>query len=280
MDSLNAIRIFVAVADEGSFAGAARRLRITPAMATRAVSLTGAGAAYLLRARPALDELEDAARELGGGNAEPRGALVVTAPVLFGRLHVLPIVTGLLRRHPALDIRLTLNDRIVRLAEEGVDIAIRLAPLPDSALRAVRLGTVRRILVASPAYVTRRGAPMSPAALAGHEAIGFENEAPGNEWRFGEGAGHAVRLRPRLTLDNADAAIAAAIEGMGITRVLDYQVADALRDGRLIELLGEYAPAPVPASLLYEARRHGSANVRAFVAAARSHFAASPPTGR
>src|SRR5215472_8885646 len=172
MDRFEALRTFVAVADNRSFAEAARRLRISPTAAsraitdleeslgvtllrrtTRSVGLTPEGAAYLERCRLALDELDDAARSLRGKNAQPRGALIVTAPVVFGRLHVLPIVTKLLRMHRQLDVHLVLIDRVIRLVEEGVDVAVRIGDLSDSSLHAVHVADVRRVLVASPAYL-------------------------------------------------------------------------------------------------------------------------------
>jgi len=178
MDRFEALKTFVAVADHRSFAEAARRLRISPTAAsraiadleealgvtllrrtTRAVGLTPEGAAYLDRCRIALDELDDAERSLRGENAEPRGELIVTAPVVFGRMHILPIVTKLLRAHPQLDVHLILVDRVIRLVEEGIDVAVRIADLSDSSLHAIRVAEVRRVLVASPAYLAERGVP-------------------------------------------------------------------------------------------------------------------------
>ena len=178
MDRFEALRTFVAVADHQSFAEAARRLRISPTAAsraiagleealgvtllrrtTRSVGLTPEGAAYLQRCRIALDELDDAERSLRGEDAEPRGELIVTAPVVFGRMHILPIVTILLRAHPQLDVHLILVDRVIRLVEEGIDVAVRIADLSDSSLHAIRVAEVRRVLVASPAYLAERGVP-------------------------------------------------------------------------------------------------------------------------
>ena len=180
MDRFEALKTFVAVADHRSFAEAARRLRISPTAAsraigdledalgvtllrrtTRSVGLTPEGAAYLERCRIALDELDDAERSLRGEDAEPRGDLIVTAPVVFGRMHILPIVTKLLRAHPQLDVHLILVDRVIRLVEEGIDVAVRIADLSDSSLHAIRVAEIRRVLVASPAILLNRACPLT-----------------------------------------------------------------------------------------------------------------------
>lgn len=286
MDDLAAIRIALAIAEEASFARAARRLKISPTAAsraiaaiegelgttlfrrtTRSVALTEAGANFLAKAGRAVDELDAAARAAQGLGAEPRGTLVITAPLIFGRLHVLPVVTGLLERHPALNIRLMLTDRLVHLVEEGVDVAVRIAPLPDSALLAVRLTSIRRIVIASPKYLERFGVPQTLEELSQHQLIAFENDAIPQEWRFAEG--RSVRLLPRLRLDSADAVIEAATRGAGIARVLDYQASEAIERGRLIEILAPFAPSPLPVSLVFDARQRDEVNLRAFVEAAR-----------
>ncbi len=295
MDRLETLKVFVTVADKASFAEAARSLRISPTAATRAiaaleeslgatllrrttrsVSLTADGAAYLERCRHALDDLDDAARSLRGENAEPRGLLVVTAPIVFGRMHVRPIVSQLLRTHPKLDVRLTLTDRVVRLVDEGVDVAVRIAELPDSSLHALRVGEVRRVLVASPGYLAARGTPATAAALHDHDLIAFDNFSRNGEWRFA-GPGRAViRFKPRLLTNSVDAAIDAAIDGLGVARVLTYQVMHHVAGGRLTLVLDDVAPPPAPVSILYQANRQRSPNVRAFVAAARRYFSERP----
>src|SRR5262252_2785870 len=210
MDRFQALRTFVAVANHRSFAEAARTLRISPTAAsraiadlevalgvsllrrtTRSVGLTPEGAAYLERCRIALDELDDAERSLRGENAEPRGELIVTAPVVFGRMHILPIVTKLLRAHPQLDVHLILVDRVIRLVEEGIDIAVRIADLSDSSLHAIRVAEVRRVLVASPAY--ERGVPTQVPDLLKHNLISFDSFALNSEWRFTESGRPAIR---------------------------------------------------------------------------------------
>lgn len=292
MDRLEMLRTFVAVADQESFAEAARRLRISPTAASRAVAtleqslgrpllrrttrsvrLTEEGATYLERCRIALGELDEAALALRGDGATPGGTLVIAAPVALGRLHILPLVTGLLTAHPALDVELTLIDRIVRLVDEGVDVAVRIGDLSDSSLHALKVAEVRRMLVASPAYLAARGMPANVAALHGHALISFTELDRAHEWRFGPTGKVAIRIEPRLTLNTADAAIAAAVAGAGITRVLSYQAIDAVRSGALVPVLDALSPPPIPVHLVYQANRRASVNVRAFIDAARAHFA-------
>lgn len=294
MDRFDAMRIFVAVAQASSFAGAARQLRLSPSAVTRAVaeleaqlgvtlfsrstrvvSLTGRGRIHLDSVRTLLDDLAAAEAKVRGEDAVPRGLLTVTAPVMFGRLHVLGIVNSLLAAHPALTVRLLLTDRDINLVEEGVDVAVRIGELADSALIASRLGSVCTACAASPAYLARRGTPATPGNLADHDLIAFEGRTSGSEWHF---AGQSVRVEPRLAVNSADAAIAAAEAGLGITRNLSYQLRDSVVAGRLTLLLPAATPPPVPVSLLYPPRRYMTPNVTTFVAATRAHFRARPLT--
>ena len=297
MDRLDTIRAFAAVAASGSFTEASRRLHwssstVTRAVAaledhlgqmllnrtTRSVRLTPAGEAYVGDCRVILDMLEASERRVRGETAEPHGLLTVAAPLLFGRLHVLPVVNNLLAAYPKLTVRMTLSDRFARLVDEGVDVAIRIADLNDSGLVAVRLATVRRVSVASPAYLADRGAPASAAELPGHDVITYENPDQGDDWRFGKGK-QPVRVRPRLLVNTVDAALAAAELGLGITRALSYQVADAVRDDRLRLLPAAFSSAPLPVSAVYTARRVASQNAAAFIQAARTRLKAQPPFG-
>ena len=294
MDRLDTLRTFIAVAEQQSFAKAARQLRMSPSAAsravsdlerslgvlllrrsTRAVALTPEGAAYIQRCQPALTELEDAARDLRGEETEPQGELIVTAPVVFGRMHVLPVCLALMRRHPKLTIRLTLLDRLVRLVEEGVDVALRIAELPDSALHAVRVAEVRRVLVASPAYLAAHGTPAEPAALQHHAQLVFDNFAPQGEWRFGPEGRPAIRLAPRLLSNDVEAVVAAALDGMGVARALSYQVAAHVAAGRLDYVLRQAEPPPVPVHLVFQAGRARAPKLRVFVAALRAHAQAA-----
>ncbi len=280
------------VADHASFAEAARRMRISPTAASRAVAaleqslgavllrrttrsvrLTEEGALYLTRCRSVLADLDDAALALRGDGANPGGTLVITAPVTFGRLHILPVVTGLLRTHSALKVELTLTDRIVRLVDEGIDVAVRIGDLSDSSLHALKLGEVRRVLVASPAYLAQHGVPTNVPALHNHALVAFTELERSHEWRFGSAGKPAIRVEPRLTVNGADAAIDAVADGAGIARVLSYQAMNAITAGRLVTVLDEHVPAPVPVHLVYQANRRASVNVRAFIDAARVRFA-------
>jgi DNA-binding transcriptional LysR family regulator len=291
MDRILALRAFAAVARLRSFAGAARQLRLSPTAVsravalleedlglplllrtTRSVSLTAEGAAYLEACQSALAQLDDAARSLRGEDAEPRGKLQVTAPVVFGRMHVLPVVAGLLRAHPRLDIQLQLTDRVVRMAEEGIDAAVRIGDLADSTLQAVRLAQVRRVLVASPAYLAARGEPGEVADLSSHDLIAFDTFTSNGEWRFTAAGRPALRVEPRLMTNSVEAAIDAAEAGLGIARVLSYQVVEPVAAGRLRLLLSAFEPQPLPVSLVFPANRRGSANVRALVAAVQDHM--------
>lgn len=291
MDRLDMLRTFAAVADKVSFAEAARQLGISATAAsravaqleeslgvallrrtTRAVTLTPEGAAYLERCRRALEELDDAARALRGDMAEPHGTLVVTAPVVYGRMHILPIITTLLRKHPALDFRLTLTDRVVRLVDEGIDVAVRIADLADSALHAVRVAELRRTLVASPEYLARRGTPTEVAHLRDHDLVAFDNFTVNGEWRFGPGGRTALKCAPRLLTNSVEAAIDAAIAGVGIARTLNYQTDHHVAANRLRYVLAEHDPPAVPVSLVYQANRLRSPNVRALIEASKRHF--------
>ena len=281
----------MAVADRASFAEAARRLRISPTAASRAVAalesslgtvllrrttrsvrVTSEGAVYLERCRVALADLDDAALSLRGDAATPGGTLVVTAPVTFGRLHIVPIVTALLRAHSTLRVELTLIDRVVRLVDEGIDVAVRIGDLSDSALSALKIAEVRRVLVANPVYLALHAAPANVAGLHDHSLISFNELDRAHEWRFGPSGKPAIRVEPRLIVNAADAAISAAIDGLGIAHVLSYQALDAISSGQLVTLLDDFAPPPIPVHLVYQANRRTSVNVRAFIDTARLHF--------
>jgi DNA-binding transcriptional LysR family regulator len=292
MDRLDAMHAFAAVADLGSFAEAARRLRLSPAAVTRAVAmledqlgltllnrttrsvkLTERGAMYLDTCRQILLDLDEADRRVRGEDAAPRGTMAIAAPLMFGRLHVLPVVARMLRDHRDLSVRLTLSDRTVHLVEDGIDVAVRIGDLADSTLTAFTVGEVRRVLVASPDYLAAHGTPATPAALVQHDLIAFEGMAATNDWRFQKSS---IRIEPRLAVNTADAAIAAAEAGLGITRTLSYQVQSALEGDRLRLLLEDFAPPAIPVNVVYLSRRQGSANVATFVKYAREHFRALP----
>jgi DNA-binding transcriptional LysR family regulator len=294
MDRLAAMRLFVAVAQLGSFAEAGRRHRLSASVVTRSIArleeelgltllnrttrsvrVTERGQIYLESCRQILEDLDAAESRARGENAAPRGLLRVSAPIVFGRFHVLPIVNRLLIDHPALAIRLTLSDRNLHLVEDGIDLAVRIGDLADSSLIAVRLGSVGRITLASPAYLERRGEPSHPQALSAHDLIAFDTLDVTSEWQF-KRPEDSVRIDPRLAVNSADAALAAAAAGIGITRCLSYQAEDALRSGRLVRILEMFEPAPLPISAVYPAHRVSAASVTAFVKTARAHFKEHP----
>jgi DNA-binding transcriptional LysR family regulator len=293
MDRLLTLEMFVAVASEGGFAAAARKIGSSPPAvtrgiaalearlgtslfhrSTRAVALTDEGAVFLGQARRILADLAGAERALRGGEAEPRGQLYLTAPVMFGRLHVLPVVGDLLARHDALAVRMMLIDRNVRIVEEGIDIALRIGPLADSSLKAVRIGAVRQMLVASPGYLARRGAPATIDALADHDLIISTGPRAAGEWNFAERRWR-VEPRPRLVVNTVDAAMAAAEAGIGIANLLSYQVMDGVDAGRLIALLNAEQPPPLPVHLVFEQSRAGLPAVRLMIEAMRRRMRAA-----
>jgi len=293
MDRLDAMRIFVAVAKLGSFAQAARQLRLSPSVATRSVAqledqlglmlltrttrslrLTDRGEIFLDSCQQILDDIDNAQRRVRGESAEPRGELRLAAPIVFGRLHVLLIVNRMLSEHPDLSVRLSLSDRNVHLVDDDIDIAVRIGNLVDSAMIAVKLGEVSRVVIASPAYLKAHGIPKSPTKLVDLDIIAFESLDATNEWRFKQN--ETVRVAPRLTVNSADAAIAAAEAGVGIARTLSYQVKDHVRDGRLVTILAKFTPPPSAVSAIYLPRRLASANISTFIKMARDHFRDSP----
>ena len=294
MDHLGAMRAFVSVAKLGCFAEAARRLQLSPSVVTRSVAqledqlgltlllrttrslrLTERGELYLESCEQILQDVDSVERQVRGEDAEPRGTLKVAAPIVFGRLHVLPIVNRVLRDYRDVAVELTLSDRNAHLVEEGVDVAVRIGELADSSLIAVKLGVVSRVVVASPTYLKERGVPKSPAELAEHAIIAFERLTATDDWRF-HGGGKPVRLEPRLTVNSVDASIAAAEAGIGITRTLSYQVQASVIAGRLTPILQQFAPPPLPVSAIYPARRITSANIAVFMKTARGYFRAHP----
>ena len=288
MDRFEMFTAFVAVADRRSFAAAARSLEVSPPAitraiaalerhlgvalfyrSTRAVSLTDEGAAFLDRARRILSDLREAEQIVIGGRTVPRGQLFVTAPVVFGRLHVLPTIATLLEEHDGLSARMMLIDRNVRIVEEGIDVAIRIGALSDSALRVVPIGSVQQTIVASPAYLAGHGIPARPADLACHRCIIGSRVRVGSVWPFGTKGDTMVEVVPCLIVNTVDAAIAAAELGLGLANVLSYQAAEAIASGRLVRVLAAYAPPALPVSLLYDAGRAAMPAVRVFIDAMR-----------
>ena len=290
MDKLRTLRTFVNVAEHASFAEAARRLNLSPTTVSRAIAaleadlgvqllrrttrsvrLTDEGTEFLARCQSGIAEIDMAVDVARTGRSTPRGTLTVTAPVMFGRLHVLPVVVELLRQYPDLHVRLLLLDRLVRLVDEGVDVAVRIADLPDSSLHMLRVGEVRWQFSASPAYLAKHGRPASLADLRDHDVIWVEDEAgPHRGWGL-----DTVRRSGRpacLSVNNADAAIAAAVSGLGVVRTLSYQITEHVAAQRLERLLTDDATQALPVSLLFQSGRKNHPNVRAFIAIAKRHF--------
>ena len=288
MDRFESLTVFVAVAEQRGFAAAARALNMSPPAvtravaalerhlgvtlfhrSTRAVSLTDEGAVLLDRARRILADLREAEQIAMGGRSVPRGQLYVTAPVMFGRLHVLPVINALLASHAGLNARMMLLDRNVRIIEEGIDVAVRIGALADSMLRVVTIGSVRQTIVASPAYLAKHGVPADPAELASHHSILGSGVRVGSTWRFGTRGDRIMEVVPRLTVNSIDATIAAAEADVGLANVLSYQSAPRITNGGLVEVLADHAPSPMPVSLLYDPGRAAMPAVRVFIEAMR-----------
>jgi DNA-binding transcriptional LysR family regulator len=285
MDRLHLMTVFVAVAETQGFAAGARRLEMSPAAVTRAIAaleerlgvrllerstrhvrVTEAGQRYLDDCRRLLAELDEADEAAAGLNAAPRGALAVTAPVLFGRMHVMPGIVDYLRRYPETEVSAVFVDRVVNLLEEGFDVAVRIGDLPDSSLRALRVGQVRRMICASPEYVASHGAPRTPGDLAQHTIVTSVGASTQPEWRFVEdGTVRAYRMRQRLTVTTNDSAIEAVRQGFGVARLLSYQAAPLLASGALVPVLEAFELPPVAVSIVHREGRHGTPRVRAFI---------------
>jgi DNA-binding transcriptional LysR family regulator len=296
MDRFHLMAVFVAVAEAESFAAGARRLKMSPPAVTRAVvaleerlgvrllsrttrvvHVTEAGARFLEDARRILAETQEAEAAAAGVNATPRGHLAVTAPVLFGRLYVMPIIVDYLSAFAETTVSAVFVDRVVNFVDEGLDVGVRIGPLPDSSLRAIRVGRVRRVLVAAPAYLERHGIPRVPEDLAGHRLVAASGVSPTNDWAFHAAGGRrTARVRPRIVANTNDGALEAALRGYGVTRLLSYQVAPQLATGALETVLGDFEGPGLPVHVIHREGRHGSAKVRGFVDLAVERLRADP----
>lgn len=285
MNRLESMSILVAVVEAGSLSAAARRLGMPLATVsrkvgdleshlktrllhrtTRQLSLTEAGASYVAACRRILEDVGEAERAATGEYAAPKGDLVITAPLVFGRLHVMPVIAEFLAHYPEINVSLELTDRVVHLMDEHADIAVRIGELPDSALMATRVGAVRRVVCASPAYLATHGVPARPRDLTAHECITFEVLASARAWVFGAGKSElSVPVHSRLAVNTAETAISAAKLGVGLIRVLYYQVADAVRDNALRVVLDTFESAPLPISLVHLGQAPVPLKVRAFL---------------
>jgi DNA-binding transcriptional LysR family regulator len=282
MDRFESMSVFVAVVAAGSFSAASRQLRMPlPTVSrkvaeieshldakllvrsTRKLVLTEAGQAYVADCKRILEAVTEAERGASGQYNAPQGELAITAPIVFGRLHVVPVLTEFLRAYARVDARLLLLDRPLNLIEDRLDLAVRVGPLPDSRLVASKIGQIRRVVCASPEYLKERGTPKTPHDLLKHECVTFAGLTDAGSWTFRDN--ESVRVRSRLTASTAEAAIDATVAGIGLTCTLSYQVADAVKAGRLIVLLRRFEPAPLPVSLLYVHESRITAKLRAFV---------------
>ncbi|HET8705362.1 MAG TPA: LysR family transcriptional regulator [Pseudomonadales bacterium] len=285
MDRLQLMSAFVAVAEETSFARAGRRLKLSAPSVTRCVAtleahlgvklldrstrhvrLTEVGQRYLDDARRILQEIDEAEDAVSGINGEPKGHITLTAPVLFGKMFVTPILINYLRSYPQMQLSALFLDRVVNMVEEGIDVGVRIGDLPDSSLKSLRVGEVRRVICAAPDYLREMGYPATPQALFQHRLIyGNTGSAP-MEWRFIDGQNSiSIRTQSRISLSTNDAVIEAAKSGFGIARVVSYQVANDLQEGTLVPLLTDYELPPLPIHVLHREGRYKSARVRTLV---------------
>ena len=285
MDKLDSMAVLLAVVEAGSLSAAARQLAMPLATVSRKVAaleahlktrllhrttrhlaLTEAGSAYVAACRRILDEIGEAERTATGEYATPKGELTVTAPMMFGRLHIVPVVAEFLAQYPEIEINLVLTDRVMHLMDEHIDVAVRIGELPDSGLMATGVGKVRRVVCASPAYLARHGAPLTPAGLAAHDCISFEVMESRRAWVFGAArSAQAVSVHSRLAVNTVDAAIAAAALGVGLVRVMSYQVMDALRNDTLRIVLEQFETRPLPVSLVHKGQAPLPLKLRAFL---------------
>jgi DNA-binding transcriptional LysR family regulator len=301
MDRIDAMSTLLAAVEGGSLSAASRKLGMPLATVSRKVSdleahlrtklvnrtsrrltLTEAGHSYVAGCKRILEDIEEIERAAAGEYASPRGDLVITAPIVFGRLHVLPVAVEFLKAYPDIDIRIVLADRVVNLHEDAVDMAVRIGALPDSALIATRVGAIRQVLCGSPDYFARKGTPQRPEDLHGHDCVTFEGLMSPTGWKFVvDGSVVPVAVHSRLVVNTAEAAIDAAITSVGVTRVLSYQVAGALQAGKLVLTLEAFEPAPWPVSLVYAGQGLLPLKVRAFLdfAAPRLKARLLPPSG-
>jgi len=285
MDQLHLMQVYVAVAEEEGFAAGARKLGLSPPAVTRAIAAleqklkvkllnrttryvrtTESGERYLIDARRILHEVQIANEAAVGINAKPRGRLAVTAPVLFGKMFVMPAIINYLQRYLDTEVEVVFLDRVVNLLEEGLDVGIRIGQLPDSSLRALKVGEVRFIMCASPEYIMRKGIPQSPNDLKNHDTIFSRAFSANNEWHFDHNKQQQkIKLKPRLTVNTNDAAIEAAKSGFGITRLLSYQVAPLLASGELKILMENYETIPSPIHVVHREGHLASTKIRAFI---------------
>jgi len=279
------MNVFVAVAEEEGFAGGARRLGMSPPAVTRAIAaleehlniklfnrttrfvrMTDAGQRYLEDAKYVIAAANEADDAVAGINAEPRGRLVVTAPVQFGSMYVIPGIVEYLQRYPKTEVQALLIDRVVNLLEEGVDVGIRIGELPDSSFKALKVGYVRYITCAAPSYLDKFGIPKTPEDLEKHQTILASSIGSATEWKYDLGGSpRIIHIKPRLTVTSIQAAIEAATSGFGITRLISYQIAPQLATNTLKTVLNDYENKSIPIHIVHREGRHASIKIRTFI---------------
>jgi DNA-binding transcriptional LysR family regulator len=294
MDRFEAIRTLLAAVDGGSLTAASRQLGMPLPTVSRNVSelearlgtqlvirtsrkllLTDAGNAFVAAGRRVLEQLDEAERAAAGEYRSPRGDLLVTAPIMFGKLHVTPVVLAFLAAYPEVNVRVVLFDHVIDLVENHVDVAVRIGHLPDSGLVAARIGEIHWVICASPAYLSTHGTPVAPDDLAKHDCIAFEGLQMVRTWPFERGTdAKTVAIRSRFAANTADAVIEAAIAGIGIARLTSYQAAGAIREGRLVSLLRRHNPEPLPVHLVHTGQPLVPLKMRAFLDFAGSRLKA------
>jgi DNA-binding transcriptional LysR family regulator len=288
MDRFEAMSLFVTAVDLGSFSAAARKLSTSlPTVSrkvaeleqhlnarllvrsTRRLTLTEAGEAYLSACRTILDQVGDAEQSASAEYSTPRGDMVVTAPIAFGRVHLLPIINDFLAVFPEIHVKLILSDQNLHLIDDRIDIALRIGHLPDSSLVATPVGTVYRVICGSPVYFAGAGRPKKPEDLVDHACVCFEGLTSGTTWTFasihGQRPDRHIDIRPRLTVNTAEAAIDAAIAGVGVTHVLCYQAAHAVDEGSLTLVLRDFEPKPMPVSVVHAGQKMQPIKIRRFI---------------
>lgn len=285
MNRLESMAVFIEVVASGSLSGASRKLKMPlPTVSrkvseleshikarllnrsTRKLTLTDAGKTYLASCKRILEDVREAERTASGEYSAPTGELIITAPIVFGRLHVLPITTEFLKAYPDVQVRLVLGDRSRNLLEDHIDLAVRIGELPDSNLIATRVGTISNVVCASPEYFAKRGAPKRPQDLAKHECITFTGLMSPDFWTFKtDQSEFSVPINSRLVVNTAEAAIDAAMQGAGVTRVLSYQIEKLVHAGKLVTALKKWESAPVSVSLVYTGQRLLPLKLRAFL---------------
>ena len=296
MDKLEAMRVFIEVAEQKSFVAASRKLDLSAPAVTRSIAqfesalgvrlfnrttrhvrLTDSGARFFEDARRILEDVDQAVAAASGSYAEPKGVLAITAPVLFGQIHITPILTEYLLQHPSVAVKAVFYDRVSNLLDEGLDFAIRIGHLKDSSIYAVPVGSVQRLLCASPAYLKKYGMPRHPSDLADHEIIQASAVESSTTWQFESSTGkESVKVTPRLNCSQNGAAITAARQGFGITRLMSYQVGEELKNGSLVRILGDYELNPIPVNIIHLEGRQANAKIRSFIDLAIARLRANP----